>query len=122
MRSLRFETDCGWASALDSAPLLLLGGPKVRGIRCAGPLGGAAEAEDTRGQTSSPHAATAEQRRRLEELENLGLSTVPDKRFFFCRVPEKARSHALTFVNSGRAAEWRRWDAMLIIYNLSDSA
>lgn len=108
LADLRFETDCGWASALDSAPLLLLGGRKVRGIRCAGPLAGAAKSEEPRGGATSPRAATAEQRRRLEELENLGLSTVPDKRFFFCRVPEEARSHALTFVNSGRAAEWRR--------------
>lgn len=101
--SLRFETDSGWASALELKPLLLLGACQQGWLQ----TGGSPYSFDTESH-SGPHSAAAERQQRLRELEQLGISTADDARFFFCRIPEKAGSQVLSFGESGRAAEWRR--------------
>ena len=117
-RSLRFETDSGWASALELKPLLLLGAHQPRGLHsgaasASGESSAGAAADRTKDATratkeSCPRVAAVEQQRRLKELEQLGIRTVENRCFFFCRVPKKAGNHVLSLVETGRAAEWRR--------------
>ncbi|KAL8275003.1 hypothetical protein Esti_001059 [Eimeria stiedai] len=117
LADIRFETDSGWASALELKPLLLLGARRQRGFPSACPLSceSGFVASQTEGRHDSGsvteaclHAASGEQQRRLKELEQLGISTTEDNRFFYCRVPKKPGSQVLPLIESGRAAEWRR--------------
>ncbi|KAL8432597.1 hypothetical protein Efla_002829 [Eimeria flavescens] len=119
LADIRFETDSGWASALELKPLLLLGARRQHGLPPpSAPLSASRSSVDGRGDEaqragsaaseSCLHAASAEQQRRLKELEQLGMATVGENRFFYWRVPEKAGTHVLSLVESGRAAEWRR--------------
>ncbi|KAL8448352.1 hypothetical protein Emed_003882 [Eimeria media] len=117
LADIRFETDSGWASALELKPLLLLGARRQRGFPSACPFSSenGFVASETEGRHDSGsvseaclHAAAVEQQRRLKELEQLGILTTEDNRFFYCRVPKKPGSQVLSLIESGRAAEWRR--------------
>ncbi|KAL8434653.1 hypothetical protein ACSSS7_003051 [Eimeria intestinalis] len=117
LADIRFETDSGWASALELKPLLLLGARRQRGFPSACPFAceGGFVASETEGRHDTGsvteaclHAAAVEQQRRLKELEQLGISTIEDNRFFYCRVPKRPGSQVLSLIESGRAAEWRR--------------
>ncbi|OEH75258.1 hypothetical protein cyc_06827 [Cyclospora cayetanensis] len=110
LSDLRFETECGWTSALELKPLLVLGAchrdvyagavrQSARDVAAAGALA----ASEVR-----PNSAAAGRRRRLVELEDLGVRTCEDRHFFFYRTPARAGNPLLSIVEGGHAAEWRR--------------
>ncbi|CDJ30897.1 uncharacterized protein EMH_0032790 [Eimeria mitis] len=92
LADLRFETDSGWASALELKPLLLLGAQQQLG-------------------------ALQDRQRRLQQLQQLDITTKASAGFFCCRVPQRpAGPQLLSLQETGRMAQWRRpawtWGAL----------